>query len=1079
MAAMFEKNLTAMVKGIRANRGKETEYIHACIQEIQKEVTSTNLSVKSQAVLKLAYLTMLGYDMTWSTFAVVEVMSAGRFSIKRPGYLASSMSFTDGTDVGLLTINLFKKDFGSKSQYEAGMAISCLSSICTPEICRDILTDLTTLLSSSRAYLRKKTVLCLYRVFLKDPPALRTCFPRLKERLADEDQGVLTATVNTFLELARKNAKNYLSLVPQLYHILVNTTNNWLSIKLLKVFQLLCPLESRLPAKMVEPLTNLLNTTKAQSVEFETIRCVVRVMPEGTALMALAIEKLQTFLNSSDRNLRFLALDLFREILEKVSVKDSINVPDLHAKVLQSIEESDTTARKIALQLLDSIVTPASFVDTVKKLMEFSKNSCSPDEFIGTILRMGARDRYALIEDFAWYLIVLADMARSIDSAHAHLVAEQFVDITVRVEGVRPYAVNLALSLIDGTLYQSDSGAAGEGTSTSASAVNKEGVLEVSAAMAGGCAWLLGEFHEAFEGAAEAIEASYIRAAKAMLSPKRISSLEPSIQAQCVWAATKLYIGSASRIPAGGSVLSELHDILTSSLKDFIQSTHVDVSERATLSYHLVKHFKADAAQAAAGARLFQERLLPVQPEAQKQVPIPDGLDLDGPFFAADPQPEERFVPVRADPTDPYALAATYKDDLGFLAARDSSEQVAQASAPAPPANSMFYLQSKDSATGGAVSDGQVADGRAGSSGAPDAKVDPLEQMRERLLAQRASGGPKYQVMRDELSAPGGGSTAGIAPAITTSAAAVAGTMALPVPAEKELTELQGRLWSPCFSDDNIGLYMCVRSKNVKKMQLRIDLRCEKVTEVAGAVVSNVRLQPPAAVPVQEADKDGAVVLVPGELQDRSGKTKANLSLAPFLCPVNERLSCQVLYDIASGGEEACSQSKDMELVLPSTTFLSPAPMSEDDIASYIACSGEQLLSTKHTLSSNQPGRSADELAAMLPGIVGRCAGLCNFHGLQQRVTAGAAEGKPQGQKFLLVAQAAAPSDAPASALGQEPLPANSRVISLCSFLTRENNLDVRLTVKSLRKDISEDIGNQLALVLTELLEGRLRSDVS
>merc|ERR1719277_2296493 len=200
-------------------------------------------------------------------------MSHNRFTIKHPGYLAAAMTFTDGTDVGLLTINLIKKDFGSKSQYESGLAITCLSSICTPQISRDVLTDLTKMLTSGRAYLRKKTVLCLYRVFLKDPPALRTCFPKLKAMLGDEDQGVLTASVNTFLELARKNAKNYLTLVPQLYHILVNTQNNWVSIKLLKLFQLLCPLEPRLPPKMVEPLTNLLNTTKAQSVEFEAIRC--------------------------------------------------------------------------------------------------------------------------------------------------------------------------------------------------------------------------------------------------------------------------------------------------------------------------------------------------------------------------------------------------------------------------------------------------------------------------------------------------------------------------------------------------------------------------------------------------------------------------------------------------------------------------------------------------------------------------------------------------------------------------------------------------------------------------------------
>jgi len=301
---VFEKTLTAMVKGIRAHRGKESEYINSCLQEIQKEVISTNMSTKSLAILKLAYLNMLGYDMSWASFQIVEVMSHNRFSLRRPGYLASAICFGTNTDVGLLTINLFKKDFGSKSQYETGMALNCLSNICSPEICRDIIGDLSAMLASSRPYIRKKTMLCLFCVFVRDPQALRTCFPKLKERLGDEDQGVLTATVNTFLELARKNARNYLSLVPQLYHILVNTTNNWLTIKLLKLFQLLVPLEPRLPAKMSEPLINLLNTTKALSVEYEAIRCTVRTLPEGTPLMVLAMEKLQTFLNSSDRNLR-------------------------------------------------------------------------------------------------------------------------------------------------------------------------------------------------------------------------------------------------------------------------------------------------------------------------------------------------------------------------------------------------------------------------------------------------------------------------------------------------------------------------------------------------------------------------------------------------------------------------------------------------------------------------------------------------------------------------------------------------------------------------------------------------------
>eukprot|EP00913_Durusdinium_trenchii_P031436 g29431.t1 len=134
------------------------------------------------------------------------------------------------------------------------------------------------------------------------------------------------------------------------------------------------------------------------------------------AIVALAIKKLQTFLNSSDRNLRFLALDLYKEVVEKFKEKTSLK--DLHDKVLTSIEDSarrsrstrtaqsrqplvepDLTVRRVALQLLDRIVDPSNFQEAVQRLLEFSRKATLNDEFIGTILRMAARDRYALVED--------------------------------------------------------------------------------------------------------------------------------------------------------------------------------------------------------------------------------------------------------------------------------------------------------------------------------------------------------------------------------------------------------------------------------------------------------------------------------------------------------------------------------------------------------------------------------------------------------------------------------------------------------------------------------------------------------
>ena len=60
---------------------------------------------------------MYGYDFSWASFQVVEVMSSSTFKEKAIGYLAAAMSFKPETDVLMLTTNLIKKvpdsSFGS------------------------------------------------------------------------------------------------------------------------------------------------------------------------------------------------------------------------------------------------------------------------------------------------------------------------------------------------------------------------------------------------------------------------------------------------------------------------------------------------------------------------------------------------------------------------------------------------------------------------------------------------------------------------------------------------------------------------------------------------------------------------------------------------------------------------------------------------------------------------------------------------------------------------------------------------------------------------------------------------------
>ena len=75
----------------------------------------------------------------------------------------------------------------SSNMWEAGIAINCLSNICTPDLSRDLAIDVVNMLNSSRPYIRKKSCLIMYKIFLKFPESLRPSFPRLKEKLEDPD----------------------------------------------------------------------------------------------------------------------------------------------------------------------------------------------------------------------------------------------------------------------------------------------------------------------------------------------------------------------------------------------------------------------------------------------------------------------------------------------------------------------------------------------------------------------------------------------------------------------------------------------------------------------------------------------------------------------------------------------------------------------------------------------------------------------------------------------------------------------------------------------------------------------------
>uniref|UniRef100_A0AC11CFC4 Adaptor related protein complex 3 subunit delta 1 n=1 Tax=Ovis aries TaxID=9940 RepID=A0AC11CFC4_SHEEP len=675
---MFDKNLQDLVRGIRNHKEDEAKYISQCIDEIKQELKQDNIAVKANAVCKLTYLQMLGYDISWAAFNIIEVMSASKFTFKRIGYLAASQCFHEGTDVIMLTTNQIRKDLSSPSQYDTGVALTGLSCFVTPDLARDLANDIMTLMSHTKPYIRKKAVLIMYKVFLKYPESLRPAFPRLKEKLEDPDPGVQSAAVNVICELARRNPKNYLSLAPLFFKLMTSSTNNWVLIKIIKLFGALTPLEPRLGKKLIEPLTNLIHSTSAMSLLYECVNTVIAVlislssgMPNHSASIQLCVQKLRILIEDSDQNLKYLGLLAMSKIL-RTHPKSVQAHKDL---VLQCLDDKDESIRLRALDLLYG-VSKKNLMEIVKKLMthvDKAEGTTYRDELLTKIIDICSQSNYQHITNFEWYISILVELTRLEGTRHGHLIAAQMLDVAIRVKAIRRFAVAQMSALLDSAHLV-------------ASSPQRSGICEVLYA----AAWICGEFSEHLQEPQQTLEA--------MLRPK-VTTLPGHIQAVYVQNVVKLYaaILQQKEQAADVSAAQEVTQLLVERLPQFVQSADLEVQERASCILQLVKHVQKlqakDVPVAEEVSALFAGELNPVAPKAQKKVPVPEGLDLDAwinePLSDSESE-DEKPKAMFQDEEQRHAKPRAPEADEQELARRREARRQEQANNP-------FYIKSSPS----------------------------------------------------------------------------------------------------------------------------------------------------------------------------------------------------------------------------------------------------------------------------------------------------------------------------------------------------------------------------------------------
>ncbi|BGO90401.1 hypothetical protein NBRC10512_004114 [Rhodotorula toruloides] len=709
---MLEQSIQGLIKALRANKNDEARVVEQALEETRKEIQSSDIDLKSAAILKLIYLEMLGYSISFASFAIVECMTSTKFHIKSIGYLAASQSFDRETEVAVLVVNLVKKDLltpptplfsaspNALTVAHLTTALSSVSLLLTPTLARDLGPDLLSLLTHTRPLVRRQAVLTMWRI-LRSWPGVQELttgreergedpwIERIRERLSDEDMGVVGATVNVICEAARKDPRKYLPLAPELFGLLTASTNNWMLIKIIKLFAVLTPEEPRLVKKLVPPLTELIETTPAMSLLYECIQTsIVGGMhngPEGEILARTCVEKLGAFLEDVDQNLRYIAL----VALVKIAPTHPHLISTHYDTILGCIDDADMSIRMRALDLVEVMVNRQNLQTIVRRLLTHLRPSASTasaaasllraqqaattgapatpstpaistayrSSLISLILRMTSSGTYSNVSNFAWLIDTLVELAYISQTLQTDPTApaatanspptvgsqlrDQLIDVTARVRQIRPYAARKMATLIQ------DEDLLGTGDSGDATEV------------LGAAAWICGEYCRDLDDPRPVIAS--------LFGSSTTSSLPPRILALYVHNGVKIYASWLSALAEAWdeSSIDQIRSITTAlenQLAECAKSQDVELQERAAELHGLLQlvrtgldaprpvvHSTATAGEGpsdeaggfASSSRapprslnlldplFFSHELNPVNPKAQGLVTVPEGLDLD------------------------------------------------------------------------------------------------------------------------------------------------------------------------------------------------------------------------------------------------------------------------------------------------------------------------------------------------------------------------------------------------------------------------------------------------------------------